>query len=235
MLRFFKRRKPEESAQASTQRLFVTLRALGMRPKHIVDIGANHGNWTRAAMASFPDAKFSVFEPQKRLAEKHEDLARDKRVALYYMGIGDFDGTAPFTFLDRDDSCSFVYSASEAQEQGYAQNNIEIRRLDTMMPQSEFGLPDIVKIDAEGLDLKVLEGGTETLVNSDIVLVEATVACTEYPNTASIILAKMDSLGFRIFDITDLNRTPELGVLWLIEMVFVRKGSSLDTASAVYR
>jgi len=235
MFRFLKRRKPKEGAQASTQRLFDALRALDMRPKHIVDIGANYGNWTRAAITAFPEAKFSVFEPQKRLADKHTDLSQDKRVALYYKGVGDFDGSATFTFLERDDSCSFIYSASEAEEQGYAQSEIEICKLDTIMHQSSFGMPDIVKIDAEGLDLQVLEGGPEAIANADVVLVEATVACTEYPNTTSIVFKKMDALGFRIFDVTDLNRTPELGVLWLIELVFVRKGSSLDIASTVYR
>ncbi len=66
-------------------------------------------------------------------------------------------------------------------------------------------------------------------------LIEATVACPTYPNTATVIFQKMDGLGFRLFDITDLNRSPERGVLWLIEAVFVRKDSALAAAATQYQ
>lgn len=235
MVRIFKKRRPKAPPPPSpTSKLFETLVALGMKPYHIVDIGANHGNWTRAARTAFPEASISAFEPQTILAEKHTDLAADPRVEIHYKGVGDFDGFAPFTFHDRDDSSSFIYSASEAEDQGLAQGEIEICKLDTAMAASSFGAPDIIKIDAEGLDLKVLEGAPETLAQAQVLLIEATVACPTYPNTASAVFAKMDSLGFRLFDITDLNRSPEKGILWLIEAVFVRTGSHLDTTSQVY-
>ena len=230
---FFGRRK--RKSVSPTDRLFVTLKALGVKPTHVVDVGGNHGNWTRAALGAFPDAKVSLFEPQQKLAEKHKDLAANSRVALYYKGLGDFDGTAPFTFHPRDDSSSFVYSASEAAAQGMVQSEVEICRLDTAMAASAFGAPQIVKIDAEGLDLNVLDGAPATIAQAQIVLIEATVACPEYPNTAAIIFQRMDALGFRLFDITDLNRSPVLGVLWLIEAVFVRKDSALAAAATQYK
>jgi len=208
---------------------------LGGEPAHIVDIGANHGNWSRGALAEFPNAKLTAFEPQRHLAEKHRDLAKDPRVALHYKGVGDVNGTATFTLHPRDDSSSFIYDAEQAEQMGFEQTEVEIVRLDTFMETSPFGTPDLVKIDAEGLDLKVLEGGRETIATAQVVLVEATVACPEYPNTSAIIFQKMDELGFRLFDITDLNRTAEQGVLWLIEAAFVRKGSELETASRVYK
>ena len=236
MKRLFKRRKQELTVEVTrTQRMFDLLKRLGLSPDHIVDVGANHGNWSRTALKAFPAAKLSVFEPQKQLADKHGDLDQNKRVALHYKGLGDFDGVASFTFHPRDDSSSFLYSETEAAEQGFEQGEVEICRLDTAMASSDFGMPEIVKIDAEGLDLKVLDGAPETIAQAQVVLIEATVACPEYPNTAAIIFRKMDSLGFRLFDVTDLNRTPELGVLWLIEAVFVRKGCSVDMASQVYK
>lgn len=230
---FFGRRKRKSGSP--TDQLFRTLRSLGLEPTHIVDVGGNHGNWTRAALAAFPGARVSMFEPQLKLAERHRDLAADDRVAIHYKGLGDFDGLAAFTFHARDESSSFVYSASEAQEQGMVQGEVEICRLDTAMAASAFGSPEIVKIDAEGLDLKVLDGAPVTLSRAQVVLIEATVACPTYPNTAAIIFQTMDALGFRLFDITDLNRSPERGVLWLIEAVFVRKDSALAAAATHYR
>jgi FkbM family methyltransferase len=235
LVRLFKRRKSGDDASSRTSRMFRQIQMLGGDPSHIVDIGANHGNWSRGALAAFPNAKLTAFEPQRHLAEKHADLAADPRVTLHYKGVGDFDGSATFTLHPRDDSSSFIYDAEQAQEMGFEQTEVEIVRLDTVMAGSPFGPPDLVKIDAEGLDLKVLEGGADTVAQAQVVLVEATVACPEYPNTAAIIFQKMDDLGFRLFDITDLNRTPEQDVLWLIEATFVRKGSAIEAASRHYK
>ena len=229
---FGRRNKP---APSPTDRLFATLGALGLSPRHMVDVGANHGNWSRAALAAFPQARLTLFEPQAKLADKHRDLAQNARVAIHYKGLGDFDGSAAFTFHPRDDSSSFVYSASEAAAQGMVQGEVAICRLDTVMAASGFGMPDVVKIDAEGLDLKVLDGAPLTIAQAQVVLIEATVACPEYPNTAAIIFQRMDALGYRLFDITDLNRSPQLGVLWLIEAAFVRKDTPLAAAATRYQ
>jgi hypothetical protein len=91
-----------------------------------------------------------------------------------------------------------------------------------------------VKIDAEGLDLNVLAGGPRTIAQADVVLVEAMVACPTYPNTLAVVIARMDELGFRLFDITDLNRTPQRKVLWMIEAVFVRRDIELAGKVQVY-
>ena len=224
-----------DAAEVLTAGMFARLAALGLAPRHIVDIGGNHGNWTRGALAAFPQARVTMFEPQSPLAPKHADLAADPRVRIEYAGVGDFDGSLPFTFHSRDDSSSFIYSSQAAAQMGLTQSQVPICRLDTAMAASALGAPELVKIDAEGLDLKVLDGATQTLAQAQVVLVEATVACPEYPNTAARVFARMDDLGYRLFDITDLNRTPQLGVLWLIEAVFVRKDSALALASTTYR
>lgn len=227
--------KHRERVPSPTERLFATLAALGMVPRHVVDIGGNHGNWTRAALAAFPSARVSMFEPQRNLAGKHADLAASNRVQILYKGVGNFDGSALFTFHPRDDSSSFIYSADDAASSGMAQGEVEICRLDTAMASSPFGPPQIVKIDAEGLDLKVLEGAATTIAQAEVVLIEATVACPEYPNTAAIVFQHMDALGYRLFDITDLNRSPERGVLWLIEAVFIRKDTPLAAIATHFK
>ncbi|WP_149586921.1 FkbM family methyltransferase [Tabrizicola flagellatus] len=235
-MRWFKRLKGKQGKNEPnpTEVLCRLLASQGFRPRHIVDIGGNYGHWTRAVLRVFPETKVTMFEPQTRLAEKHVDLAEDPRVRIEYAGVGDFDGSAAFSFHEDVGSCSFLYSSDEAARQGMPQETIPIRRLDTAMAESPFGPPDMVKIDAEGLDLKVLAGGPETIAGAQIVLIEATVANGVYPNTAAIVFARMDELGFRLFDITDLNRTPERGVLWLIEAVFVRKDTELASKVQVY-
>jgi len=79
-----------------------------------------------------------------------------------------------------------------------------------------------------------LDGAAKTLRETEIVLIEASVSNPDYPNSVLAVVKKMDQLGFRLFDFTDLNRTPNRNLLWLVEGVFVRKGHALDIASSTY-
>jgi len=42
------------------EHFFPLLRRLGFAPRHVVDVGANRGNWTRAAFKYFPNAVYSL-------------------------------------------------------------------------------------------------------------------------------------------------------------------------------
>lgn len=39
----------------------------------------------------------------------------------------------------------------------------------------------------------------------------------------------MDAYGYKLFDITDLNRPWSNNVLWLVELVFVLKNGTIDS------
>jgi hypothetical protein len=40
------------------------LKGRGFNPKHIIDVGANRGYWTRASIKFFPEAQYTLVEPQ---------------------------------------------------------------------------------------------------------------------------------------------------------------------------
>lgn len=201
----------------------------GFEPKCIYDIGANKGTWTRECMTFFPESKFILFEPQVGLTENIRTALGNGNYELYSVGVGNENGELSFTMHDRDDSCSFRFTAEEAAERGFQQVKVPIVRLDDFVESKQLTLPDLLKIDAEGLDLKVLEGAKKTLMqNTEVVLVEVGVMCKVINNSALKVLKTMDELGFRFFDITDLNRPFGNKVLWLCEFAFIKKGGMLD-------
>ena len=64
---------------AAPSRVAVFLRAwqrLGPPPAFIIDVGANHGAWTREALRFFPAAQYLMIEPQERLKTCSDDLLR---------------------------------------------------------------------------------------------------------------------------------------------------------------
>ena len=54
-----------------------------------------------------------------------------------------------------------------------------------------------------------------------------TISGQDFENTLGNVIQAMAHAGYRILDITDLNRSPKYGVLWLCEVAFLRNGSHL--------
>ena len=92
----------------------------------------------------------------------------------------------------------------------------------------------MVKIDAEGFDLKVLTGATDLLGKTEIFFVEVTICSTGYENTIARVIHRMDEAGYKVVDITDVNRSLKYGVLWLCELAFLRNDSPLFESVTAY-
>lgn len=203
---------------------------LNYQPKSIFDVGANKGGWTASTLEYFPNANYVLFEPQQNLANDINNRFLNKpNVQCFAVGVGNEKATLQFTIHDRDDSCNFRMTKEEAQAKGFQQMEVPVIAIDEFINEQNLPKPDILKIDAEGIDLQVLEGAQETIKNhTEVVLIEVAVMNPSFDNSALKVMNQMDALGFKLFDITDLNRPLTKKILWLSEFVFVRKNGILD-------
>jgi len=201
---------------------FFILKERGFVPKHIIDVGANHGYWTRAAVKYFPEAYYTLVEPQDHLRTDVQDLlARNYRIHWIGAGAGDKVGTMPFNISHRDDSSSFIFA-------GTRQIKVPVTTLNEIVRTSDAPFPDLVKIDAEGFDLRVLAGASELVGKTDIFLLEAAIGPQQhFENTLENVIQTMAHLGYTIFDIHDLNHGKGGGVLGSCEVAFLRNESHL--------
>jgi len=214
---------------------FLALKGLGFAPKHIIDVGANRGDWTRQAVRFFPHAHYTLIEPQDHLKPCIQDLLkRGHSIKWVNLGVGDQAGTMAFTLSSRDDSSSFVTTQEEAHRHGHTQIPIMMKTLNEIVTLSRAGVLDMVKIDAEGFDLKVLSGASDLLGKTEIFLVEAIIFGRKDENTLPAVMDKMASAGYAIFDITALNRSPKTGLLWLCEIAFIKNDSFLLDGAKTY-
>jgi FkbM family methyltransferase len=200
------------------------LKRFGFNPKHITDVGANKGNWTRRTLQFFPDARYTLIEPQDHLKSHIQDLLdRGCKITWINAGASDEAGTLPFTISYRDDSSTFAPTPVDA---GAPRISVPVKTLNEIATTTGL-LPEMVKIDAEGFDLKVLTGASDLLGKTDVFFVEVAICCSEYENTIARVIHRMDEAGYKVIDITDINRSPKYGVLWLCELAFLRKESAL--------
>ena len=209
------------------ERFFPLIRNSGFRPRNVWDVGANHGNWTRAAIGFFPDAEYTLIEPQDDLKKHVEDLIRHGyKIRWINSGAGDRPGMLPLYVATIDHSSSFLDSPRIMQE---AVRSIEtpMRTLNEIRATLSLPVPEMLKIDAEGLDLRVLEGAADLLGRTEIVLAEGSIGQLDFENTARALLEAMDDYGYRLIDITDVLRSPNHDALWLCEFAFLLKSSEL--------
>lgn len=193
-----------------------------------MDVGANRGSWTREAVKYFPDAIFLLVEPQEHLASHISDLIQQGfRIRWISAGVGDKPDRLALTVASRDDSSSFVPTPEQAAAAGFDQVKVEIRTINEIVATSGAPVPGMVKIDAEGFDLKAVAGASDLFGRTDIFLVEAAVCAVGIENTVAAVINQMANAGYRLVDITDINRSPKHGVLWLCELAFMRNGCPL--------
>lgn len=215
------------SKESLLENFYLTLKEAGYKPKFVIDIGANTGAWTKEILNYFPDVSVLMIDPQESLKYKFQDILNDK-ITYLPVGVGDKNDVLKFTLHRRDDSSSFIYSEEDAKEQGLEQIEVPIKTLNSIIKENSLSYPDLVKIDAEGLDLEVIDGATDLYGKTEIFMVEAAVGCKNYKNTVLKMINKMDDAGYQLFDITDLNRPfQKTPLLWLVELVFVKKDSVL--------
>ena len=105
--------------------------------------------------------------------------------------------------------------------------------LDDLLVEYCLPVPELVKIDAEGFDLKVLRGAKTLLGKTDVFLLEAAVLCS-YENSVAAIIKFMAENDYRLIDVTDINRSPKDNVLWLTELAFLRSGYELLSTANSY-
>lgn len=226
--------KISNDTHARTDPFFDCLLKIGFTPEHIVDVGANTGNWTRTALKYFPDSYYSLFEPQEKMGKAMHDILQNPKVKFHCMGAGPVNGQMKFTERERDDSFTFSMNEQQAASLGYIQKDAPVVMLDEYLKKTGLPNPNILKIDAEGWDLEVLKGAEKTASNADVILMEAAVMHKIFKNKVQKVILELESKGFTLFDITDLNRTSLSNALWLVELAFVKKDGFLDKAINKY-
>jgi len=214
--------------------LFPTLKGFGFSPRYVIDIGANHGNWTRTAIKYFPEAEYLLIEPQDQLKVCVQDLIDSgSKIRWINAGVADKSGILRFYVSDRDDSSTFLPREQQPLTRVASEKMVEVKTLDEIVSTYNLPTPDMVKIDAEGFDLKVLQGASSLISKTDVFLLEAGVICP-FENSVARVVSTMENFGYRLVDITELNRSPKHGVLWLTELAFLRTSSPLLASATSY-
>lgn len=161
----------------ASHRLVEGIAAEGVEPATVVDVGANVGQFSRAALARWPAATVIAFEPLADAAvQLRQALEGFPRAEVHEVALGDEDGSVTFHPHDYTLSSSVLPVRDEVRGRRWAVERppieVPLRRLDTVLGERRLASPVLVKLDVQGLELKVLAGATGVMDQVDAVVLE---------------------------------------------------------------
>ena len=180
----------------------------------VIDVGANMGTYCIPLAKQFPDIEIIAFEAQqtifKQLVENIE-LNSAKNVLPVHLGLSD---------REEDIVTSVPHYATEPNigafslDEQVRQNRYEVETVGPdetvrLMPLDTFEFTDVLlmKIDVEGMELRVLAGSGNTLRANHYppLLFEAWASMPWFDERRRELYRYLDDLGYKIIQVGDNN------------------------------
>lgn len=196
----------------------------------VFDIGANMGQYARELRALGYRGTIISFEPLSMAFKVLEKSARnDPQWKAFNCAIGDTDEQS--TINISENSCSSSLSdihdiSIEAApgSQYIGQESIQVRRLDTVFPDFYTGNQHVfLKIDTQGYEKNVLEGGLEALQHVTGLQVEMSLfPVYKDAELFNDMLNYINDKGFRLVHVKPGFCHPQTGVMLQLDAIFLR-------------
>jgi len=172
----------------------------------LVDVGANVGALCIATLLGVEDARCVAFEPQTRVADALVEMAEVNQVdiELHRLAVSSSQGDAVLKYpvdpsiagwasiADRPNFYEALNKKVESQTE-----SVKVTTLDTWW--NEAGRPDVqlVKVDTQGTEVDILEGGAELFQTVPFLFIEIhgpTLA--EHGRTTDDLLDELEALDY---------------------------------------
>ncbi|MBT6120936.1 FkbM family methyltransferase [bacterium] len=139
----------------------------------IFDVGANKGDYTALILEHIKNPQVFLFEPQKELFNSLRFRYKShKNVHIYNMGLSNQEKKTTLYKNESLSSLASVYprdlSQIDLNMELNIKENINLSTLDVFCKMKNINHIDFLKIDVEGHEYKVLEGGSSLFSSNSI-------------------------------------------------------------------
>jgi FkbM family methyltransferase len=207
----------------------VSLLRSGIRPSTVIDVGANTGQFAIAAANLFRGAKIHAFEPLPNCVRKlRRQTVNYPDIEIHAVAIGHRRGKCDF-FVNAYSQASSMLKLNNGKCAPFPNIEeintirIDMETLDSFFVDRRIQGPALLKIDVQGSEKLVLEGGRETLKRIDFVLLEASFIPMYLGEPLFPELVKfMEELKFDFVRPIGFMRNPRNGEILQADVLFGR-------------
>lgn len=180
----------------------------------ILDIGANDGWWYRSMQLQYPAAEFVLVEANPYNEPALRALGVDYKIAC----LSDKVKEVKF-YTTKSSPTSTGASYYRENTEHFADSEVEILELttttlDLLFPTETF---DFIKMDVQGAEVDILNGGKNLVRSASKVLLEVPIEGVEYnigAPTRKTYLDLMAALGFTTFEVVENIRNLQEDILF---------------------
>jgi len=174
------------------------LKKRGISPLTAIDIGANIGEWAIDFKRHFPNANVLSIEANIQLEQQLKTNNSNYLITL--LGREKNDGVKFYINPDTgNDTGASIYRETTQWGNNAVEISLPMTTLDSLDKQFDW-----IKIDVQGAELDVLNGGYETMRHAMVIELELSVMrYNENSPSASEVIHWMWESGFEMLDITE--------------------------------
>jgi FkbM family methyltransferase len=217
----------KSALQAWMARVHLLPADVDLRRGLVVDVGANEGAFSAGVLAVAPNAEIIAAEPSPAPRIRMEQrLGALPNVSILNVAVSAASGTATFHLTAHDHNSSLHPPRIEMVDAigpGFSQiGELQVPTL-TLDDLVAGRTVDVLKIDVQGAELDVLEGGNATLATARSVLLEMNFY-SQYEGDATFnaLHAEMDHRGFSLVNVSPPLTTPD-GTAIFIDGCYARR------------
>ncbi len=194
----------------------------------IFDIGANTGQSIERFNNLFNDPLVYSFEPNKKSYDILKNKYKDKKNYIFNFAFGDQIENKKFNINLWDQTSSFYEINNKYHtlrgNKTLIKENVPVDTLDNFTKNKQINNIDILKIDTQMYEEKILLGGSEILNN--IKCIELEIFLENYYNKKSSfynIEKILNKYNFKLFNISDPSYDKQKRIQWLDAVYFKEK------------
>ena len=194
-----------------------------MKVRWVLDIGANVGDITVSALNSFSEARVICFEPVQSTFEilSNRLAPYSERVYLHNYALSDSTGEGEINITNFSGANSIMPQAKLHQNcnphvRELSKESISLVRLDDISDKFPTCNIDIMKIDVEGFELNVLNGGRKFIAEHvDVIIIEISLMRDVAWEEQSVfdIFSIMKDAGFCLVNVFDVHHIEHKSVM----------------------
>jgi FkbM family methyltransferase len=200
------------------------LKRRGYTPRTMLDIGAHIGTFTQEFLGVYPACVPTLVEPNPFCLTDLAKLGFEQHGVAASNEAGKAELFLSREWLQSTGTSLYRENTQFFRDEVVVKREVEKVRLDDLFAGRRF---DFVKIDTQGSELDVLNGGGTVLAQADYIMLE--ISMVEYNiggARAEDLFARLDALGFRCAEVTDFHRLKGVhnGNLLQMDFLFERRG-----------
>jgi len=189
----------------------------------IFDVGAYVGDVAAIYKKMFPQSTIHCFEPFPDSFQKLDSLCRDASIKAHHIAFSDKKGKTTF-HINVDLSCNSLLPPTEGDFKCYSAKSIkdgeiqvETDTIDDFCADAGISGIDILKLDVEGAEVKVLGGASRMLSNQAIKLIYSEVMFIPHYTGGCLfheLTAFLDKYGYTLLNFYHLKSAQNGQLRW---------------------